>query len=87
VFKEAKDAPEPGRAVDAAGASGGLGAIYPAKRYGLLASRHPPTSIRPRQLEFPALQWSAIRTLPGTCLVPTSSTPHTPASGAADARR
>jgi len=34
-----------------------------------------------------ALQRSAARTLPGTCLCPTSSTLHTPASGAADARR
>ena len=32
-------APEPGRAADAAGASRGLGAIHPAKRYGLLAAR------------------------------------------------
>jgi len=33
------DAPEPGRAADTAGAVRGLGAIYPAKRYGLLATR------------------------------------------------
>ena len=32
-------AAEPGRAADAAGASPGLGAIYPAKRAGLLATR------------------------------------------------
>jgi len=32
-------APEPGRAADAAGASPGLGAIYPAKRYGLLTTQ------------------------------------------------
>jgi len=32
-------APEPGRAADAAGAASGLGAIYPAKRYGLLATQ------------------------------------------------
>jgi len=31
-----------------------------------------------------ALQRSAARALPGTCLVPWSSTLHTPASGAAD---
>ena len=36
-------APEPGRAADAAGASPGLGAIHPAKRSGLLATRSPPT--------------------------------------------
>ena len=30
MFKEAKDAPEPGRAADTAGAACGLGAIYPA---------------------------------------------------------
>ena len=35
----------------------------------------------------PALQESAARALPGTCLLPPSSTVHTPASGAADARR
>jgi len=34
-----------------------------------------------------ALQRSAARTLPGNCLLPSSSTLHTPASGAADARR
>jgi len=34
-----------------------------------------------------ALQGSAARALPGTCLSPASSTLHTPASGAADARR
>jgi len=38
-----KRASEPGRAADAAGAARGLGAIYPAKRYGLLATHHPPT--------------------------------------------
>jgi len=36
---------------------------------------------------FLALQRSAARILPGSCLCPTSSTLHTPASGAADARR
>jgi len=36
---------------------------------------------------FLARQRSAIRTLPGTCLLPPSSTLQTPASGAADARR
>jgi len=37
--------------------------------------------------QLPALQRSAARTLPGSCLVRRSSTLHTPASGAADARR
>jgi len=36
---------------------------------------------------FHALQGSAARTWPGSCLLPWSSTLHTPASGAADARR
>jgi len=36
---------------------------------------------------LPALQGSAARALPGSCLSPTSSTLHPPASGAADARR
>jgi len=40
-----------------------------------------------RNPAFSALQGSAARTLPGTCLLPPSSTPHTPASGAAAARR
>ena len=35
-------AAQPGRAADAAGAARGLGAIYPAKCYGLLATQHPP---------------------------------------------
>jgi len=34
---------EPGCAADAAGAACGLGAIYPAIRYGLLTTKHPPT--------------------------------------------
>jgi len=37
--------------------------------------------------QFPVLQGSAARTLPGTCFCSTSSTLQTPASGAADARR
>jgi len=37
-------APEPGRAADAAGAAPGLGAIHPAMRYGLLATRQRATS-------------------------------------------
>jgi len=36
-----RTAPEPGRAADTAGAVRGLGAIYPAKRYGLLATQQP----------------------------------------------
>ena len=38
------EAAQPGRAADTAGAVRGLGAIYPAKRYGLLATRQPATS-------------------------------------------
>jgi len=34
-----------------------------------------------------AIYGSAARALPGSCLLPASSTLHTPASGAADARR
>ena len=37
--KNATQAVQPGRAADAAGAAHGLGAIHPAKRYGLLATR------------------------------------------------
>jgi len=83
----AEPAPEPGRAADTAGAARGLGAIHPAKRYGLLATQQPATFSRCWQMRIMALQGSAIRALPGTCLVPASSTLHTPASGAADARR
>jgi len=36
-------APEPRCAADAAGAVGGLGAIYPAKRFGLMATRQSAT--------------------------------------------
>jgi len=36
-------APEPRCAADTAGAVGGLGAIHPAKRFGLLATRQPAT--------------------------------------------
>jgi len=78
---------QPGRAADTAGAVRGLGAIHPAKRAGLLATRRPPTSRRSWQPKSSALQRSAVRTLPGTCLSSASSTLHTPASGAADARR
>jgi len=42
-------APEPGRAADAAGASGGLGAIHPAIRYGLLTARQCATPSRFQQ--------------------------------------
>jgi len=37
-------APEPGCAADTAGAARGLGAIYPAKRYGFAPHRQPATS-------------------------------------------
>jgi len=46
-------AAEPGRAADAAGAARGLGAIYPPKCYGLLATRRRATSSRLRQPEVP----------------------------------
>jgi len=41
--KPLKQAVQPRCAADTAGAVGGLGAIYPAKRAGLLVSQHPPT--------------------------------------------
>ena len=78
---------QPGRATDTAGAVRGLGAIYPANALRPVLTRNPPTSKQPRRPEAPTLHGSAARALPGSCLVPASSTLHTPASGAADARR
>jgi len=77
-------APEPRCAADTAGAVRGLGAIHPAKRFGLLAARHPATFRQPWRPTTLALQGSAARALPGSCLSSSSSTLHTPASGAAD---
>jgi len=48
---------------------------------------NPQPPVIPGSPRILALQWSAARTLPGSCLVPPSSTLHTLASGAADARR
>jgi len=67
-FLRPNRAPEPGRAADTAGAVRGLGAIHPAKRYGLLAARQPATFSRSWQPILVALQRSAARALPGTCL-------------------
>jgi len=44
---------QPGCAADTAGAVRGLGAIYPAKRFGLLATPHPPTFRRSHQPTAP----------------------------------
>jgi len=46
-------APEPGRAADTAGAVRGLGAIYPAKRSGLLATQLCATVRRSKQPKAP----------------------------------
>jgi len=48
---------------------------------------HPQPSGGRTNPQLLVLHRSAARALPGTCLLPPSSTLHTPASGAADARR
>jgi len=48
-----EDTAQPRCAADTAGAVGGLGAIYPAKRFGLLATRQPATFRRAGQLAAP----------------------------------
>jgi len=45
---------------------------------------NPQPSVRRANPMLYALHGSAARALPGTCLLPASSTLHTPASGAAD---
>jgi len=79
--------PNQGVQRDAAGAARGLGAIHPAKRSGLSQRVIPQPSVDSRDPLPSALQPSAARALPGSCLLLPSSTLHTPASGAADARR
>ena len=64
-----------------------LGAIHPAKRYGFTSTRQPTTFRRSWRPKPSALQRSAARALPGTCLLPSSSKLHMPTSVAADARR
>jgi len=78
---------QPGRAADTAGAVRGLGAIYPPHCYGLPQRDNPQPSDDTGNPASLALHGSAPRSVPGSCLSPMSSTLHTPASGAADARR
>jgi len=48
---------------------------------------NPQPSVVSGDLTLLAIYRSAARALPGSCLLPLSSTPHTPASGAADSWR